>query len=85
MITGDQTAIGREIARKIGMGTNIYNAKKLPRKPEDSSSETNKLIEEADGFAEVLPEDKFNIVRTLQKLKHEVGMTGDGYNIIITF
>jgi len=79
MITGDQRAIGREVARRIGMGTNIYNAKKLPRK-EDSTPETDKLIEQADGFAQVLPEDKFNIVRTLQRLGHTVGMTGDGVN-----
>jgi H+-transporting ATPase len=57
------------------MGTNIYDAKKLP-KGKDMNEETNKLIEEADGFAQVLPEDKYNIVKTLQKLGHTVGMTG---------
>jgi len=43
-------------------------------------SEIIKLIEEADGFAEVFPEDKYFIVEKLQKANHIVGMTGDGVN-----
>jgi len=38
------------------------------------------LIEEADGFAQVFPADKFHIIDVLQKTKHIVGMTGDGVN-----
>ncbi len=38
------------------------------------------LIESADGFAQVFPEDKFLIVDKLQKANHIVGMTGDGVN-----
>ena len=38
------------------------------------------LIENADGFAEVFPEDKYFIVDELQKAGHIVGMTGDGVN-----
>jgi H+-transporting ATPase len=38
------------------------------------------LIENVDIFAEVVPEDKFRIVDTLQKAGHIVGMTGDGVN-----
>jgi len=38
------------------------------------------LIEKADGFAQVLPEDKYFIVDELQKADHIVGMTGDGVN-----
>ncbi len=37
-------------------------------------------ILEADGFAEVFPEHKFDIVRTFQRAGHIVGMTGDGVN-----
>ena len=43
-------------------------------------SEIIKIIEEADGFAEVYPEDKYFIVDELQKADHIVGMTGDGVN-----
>ena len=43
-------------------------------------SEIVALIEQADGFAQVYPEDKFFIVDELQKADHIVGMTGDGVN-----
>ncbi|WP_457593090.1 plasma-membrane proton-efflux P-type ATPase [Hydrogenimonas sp.] len=43
-------------------------------------SEIIALIEKADGFAQVFPEDKYFIVDELQKSDHIVGMTGDGVN-----
>ncbi len=43
-------------------------------------SEIVALIEKADGFAQVFPEDKYFIVDQLQKANHIVGMTGDGVN-----
>eukprot|EP01117_Protostelium_nocturnum_P007792 TRINITY_DN278_c0_g1_i1.p1 TRINITY_DN278_c0_g1~~TRINITY_DN278_c0_g1_i1.p1 ORF type:complete len:959 (+),score=353.59 TRINITY_DN278_c0_g1_i1:524-3400(+) len=79
MVTGDQTAIGKEIARRIGMGSNILENKKIAKMDTDSP-EFYKLIDESDGFAQVLPESKYNIVKALQANKHVVGMTGDGAN-----
>jgi len=38
------------------------------------------MIEEIDIFAEVVPEDKYALVETLQRGDHIVGMTGDGVN-----
>jgi len=38
------------------------------------------IIEKANGFAQVFPEDKYYIVDKLQKADHIVGMTGDGVN-----
>jgi H+-transporting ATPase len=38
------------------------------------------LIEAADIFGEVVPEDKYSIVETLQRAGHIVAMTGDGVN-----
>jgi H+-transporting ATPase len=38
------------------------------------------IIEKANGFAQVFPEDKYFIVDKLQKADHIVGMTGDGVN-----
>ena len=38
------------------------------------------MIEEVDIFAEVVPEDKYRIVDTLQKGGHIIAMTGDGVN-----
>ncbi len=43
-------------------------------------SEIIAQIEQADGFAQVFPEDKYFIVEELQKADHIVGMTGDGVN-----
>lgn len=43
-------------------------------------SEIIELIESADGFSQVLPEDKYFIIDKLQKASHIVAMTGDGVN-----
>ncbi len=43
-------------------------------------SEIVALIEDANGFAQVYPEDKYFIVDELQKADYIVGMTGDGVN-----
>ena len=43
-------------------------------------SEIIQMVEEADGFAQVFPEDKYFIVEKLQKAGHYVAMTGDGVN-----
>ncbi len=43
-------------------------------------SEIIAIIEKANGFAQVFPEDKYFIVDELQKADHIIGMTGDGVN-----
>jgi H+-transporting ATPase len=43
-------------------------------------SEIIEIIEDSDGFAQVLPDDKYLIVDKLQKAGHIVAMTGDGVN-----
>jgi len=78
MVTGDHTAIAREIAGKLGLGTNIVSAREVFT--HDGSDGDSARIEQADGFAEVFPEHKFKIVRALQRDGHIVGMTGDGVN-----
>ncbi|MEJ2379053.1 MAG: plasma-membrane proton-efflux P-type ATPase, partial [Pseudolabrys sp.] len=78
MVTGDHTAIAREIAGKLGLGANIVSAREIFT--EDGADGDSARIEQADGFAEVFPEHKFKIVRALQNAGHIVGMTGDGVN-----
>ncbi|DBA75013.1 TPA: hypothetical protein ACH3X1_010354 [Trebouxia sp. C0004] len=85
MITGDQALIGRETAKQLGMGTNIFNTEVLLKAKEgkgmpEGFANVEDLVERADGFAEVFPEHKFMIVEMLQKAHHMVGMTGDGVN-----
>ena len=45
-----------------------------------SGKPAEQLVEEADGFAEVFPEHKYEIVAMLQRRHHMVAMTGDGVN-----
>ena len=80
MVTGDQLAIARETAKKLGMGTAILDASSLGDTKRQETAEVAEAIEKADGFAQVFPEHKFHIVDVLQKRGHIVGMTGDGVN-----
>jgi H+-transporting ATPase len=80
MVTGDQVAIGREIAGQIGLGKNILDAQIFGDTKHHETSQLAESIEKADGFAQVFPEHKYHIVDVLQKKDHIVGMTGDGVN-----
>uniref|UniRef100_A0A803PRP3 Plasma membrane ATPase n=1 Tax=Cannabis sativa TaxID=3483 RepID=A0A803PRP3_CANSA len=82
MITGDQLAIAKETGRRLGMGTNMYPSSSLLSENKDglATLPIDELIENADGFAGVFPEHKYEIVRRLQDRKHICGMTGDGVN-----
>jgi H+-transporting ATPase len=77
MVTGDHTAIAREIAREVDLAPDIRPAASLLESPERDAVQ---IAEEADGFAEVFPEHKYRIVELLQEKGHIVGMTGDGVN-----
>ena len=81
MVTGDNVAIAREIAGKLGLGKNIQPAAALFG--DDGQQEPPGLaerIEDTDGFAQVFPEHKYAIVKALQSQAHLVAMTGDGVN-----
>ena len=80
MVTGDALAIAREMAKTLGMGSNILDANTLGDSKTEETATMTKSIEDADGFAQVFPEHKFHIVDVLQKHGHIVGMTGDGVN-----
>jgi len=80
MVTGDHAAIAKELASNLNLGTNIISVGQLYKRSDTLSRNRDRLIEKANGFSEVFPEHKFEIVETLQKQKHIVGMTGDGVN-----
>ncbi len=88
MVTGDQTAIAREIAADVGLGDHILAASNLEDGGADEDAPGGRAVDEdladiveaADGFAEVFPEHKYRIVEVLQSRGHIVGMTGDGVN-----
>jgi H+-transporting ATPase len=77
MVTGDHIAIAKEIAHEVNLGTDIALPSSFLNK---SDREAGRIVEEADGFAEVFPEHKYHIVELLQGKGHIVGMTGDGVN-----
>ena len=78
-VTGDHESIARELSHTLGLGTDIISVDKLYNE-NLSDVLREELIEKANGFAEVYPEHKFEIVKTLQRKRHIVGMTGDGVN-----
>lgn len=80
MVTGDQLPIAQETAEKLGMGSLILDASGFGTTTTQPSELLAESIEKADGFAQVFPEHKFQIVDVLQQHGHIVGMTGDGVN-----
>ena len=69
MLTGDTLETARAIGKQVGIGTRIGTINDAREHPVDF-----------DGFAGVYPQDKYEIVHTLQHLGMVVGMTGDGIN-----
>ncbi len=70
--------IVKKIVQKVQK--ELYNMPLPKGSVKKHESEIIALIEDADGFAQVFPEDKYFIVDELQKADHIVGMTGDGVN-----
>ncbi len=67
MLTGDALPVAAETARRVGLGT-------IRRVSEGFA------LSAADGLAELYPEDKYRVVRSLQDAGQVTGMTGDGVN-----
>ncbi|AMD22261.1 HGL079Cp [Eremothecium sinecaudum] len=82
MLTGDAVGIAKETCRQLGLGSNIYNAERLGLGGggDMPGSELADFVENADGFAEVFPQHKYNVVEILQQRGYLVAMTGDGVN-----
>ena len=62
MLTGDNIAIAREIAHQVSLGNRIIGMEEFRKMDEAQEA---KIIAEADGFAEIYPEDKYRIVTLL--------------------
>jgi H+-transporting ATPase len=83
MVTGDDVAIGDEIASQLGLGRHLVAASEIFDKQSDADHapiDVNRAVETADGFARVFPQHKYEIVKALQARGHIVAMTGDGVN-----
>jgi H+-transporting ATPase len=77
MLTGDAKPIALQVAKQVGLGESAADIVEVKQMNDEKKDE---IIEKSDVFAEVYPEDKYIIVKSLQKKKHIVGMTGDGVN-----
>lgn len=73
MVTGDSLATANAVARQVGIGARLCT-------PKDLRNGRLSQIVDCDVFAGVLPDDKFHLVKTLQRRGNPVGMTGDGVN-----
>ena len=79
MLTGDAIAIAKETCTMLALGTKVYNSQKLIHGGLSGTMQHD-LVEKADGFAEVFPEHKYQVVEMLQQRGHLTAMTGDGVN-----
>lgn len=80
MLTGDALPIAKEMARQIGLGDAITHIGDISAQFERDPASGANMVEASDGFAEIYPQDKFVLVKSLQLKHHIVGMTGDGVN-----
>ena len=55
MVTGDQVAIGKEIAKQVGLGTNILDASLFKETKHHEGGQLADTIETADGSAQSIP------------------------------
>ena len=78
MVTGDRAEIAREVAAEVGLGQDILDASAFTKDTDEHDLAA--IVEQADGFAQVIPEDKYRIVKALQAAGRIVAMTGDGVN-----
>jgi H+-transporting ATPase len=71
MVSGDARKTAEVVAAAIGISGPVCSTTPLPE---------NVRAEDYAVFAGVLPEDKYRLVKALQKSGHVVGMCGDGAN-----
>ena len=79
MVTGDNSATAKAIAKQISFSTNpkVLTGKELAKM---SDKELAKKVSKIDIFARTMPEDKHRLVEAIQKNGEIVAMTGDGIN-----
>ena len=80
MLTGDSLPIAKQVAQEIHLGDRITRTPELKEAASRDAIAAAEIVDKSDGFAEIYPEGKYQIVRGLQAERHVVGMTGDGVN-----
>jgi H+-transporting ATPase len=80
MLTGDSLPIAKQVATEVSLGDKITLTPEIKEATSKDAIVAAEIVEQSDGFAEIYPEGKYQIVKALQAAKHVVGMTGDGIN-----
>lgn len=80
MLTGDNQIIAGRIARELDLPGKVLTAEKTRTLYQNKNADAmRKEIDSVSVFAEILPKDKYEIVRAM-KSRHIVAATGDGIN-----
>ena len=77
MITGDNIATAKAIAKEVGIGNGALEGRQVES---ISEQELRMKVEKVNVFARVAPLEKQRILKALQANGHNVAMTGDGVN-----
>jgi H+-transporting ATPase len=80
MLTGDSLPIAKQVAAEVKLGNRITKMADVNETSSKDPIAGAEIVDQSDGFAEIYPEGKYQIVKALQAEKHVVGMTGDGIN-----
>jgi Ca2+-transporting ATPase len=82
MITGDHAVTAQAIAVKLGIAEDTEGRAGITGKMLEAMSEKEfeNCVVQNNVFARVSPEQKYNIVKSLQRQHNVVAMTGDGVN-----
>lgn len=78
MITGDNPGTAAAIGRELGLDTSrVLTGSELDAMDVATLA---RVVDEVDIYARTSPENKLELVRSLQRNRHVVAMTGDGVN-----
>ena len=82
LITGDAPEVAGYIAQEAGIIATAQEVTLGKELQNMSEQELERIVESCHVFARVTPEEKYAIIRTLQK-KYAVGFLGDGINDVL--
>lgn len=77
MLTGDNIVISERVAKELGLAGRVISAGEARKIL--SEKQSSRSFNDIAAFAEILPKDKYEIVKAFEK-DHIVAVTGDGIN-----